>query len=192
MLDAARLLVLTSGVGSATVRAISVRAGAPMGTLYHRFRSRDGLLAAMWIRAARRSQAAFLAAIDGASDPVEAVVSGALSIFDFAISEREDAQLLVSVRREDLLPASPPEQRRELDALNRPIAAAIVRLSAAVLGDRSRASIETITFAVFDISYGAIRRHLVRGRTPCPAIRPAIEAAVRAAIIPAGRLPGPF
>lgn len=50
--------------------------GAPKGSVYHRFGTLDELLAPLWLRAARRSQAAFLAALD-VEDPTEAAVSAA-------------------------------------------------------------------------------------------------------------------
>ena len=182
MLDAARALVLGEGVGKVTVRAIADRSRAPMGTLYHRFGSRDALLTAMWIRAVRRSQEGFLAAIAAAPDPVSAAVAASLSVFDFAVAEREDAQLLVSFRREDLIGAAPPEQKRELEELNRPVGAAVVRLTQAIYGARSREHLETVMLAVFDIPHGAVRRHLEQGKVPPASLRPAIAAAARAAL----------
>jgi AcrR family transcriptional regulator len=86
-----------------------------VGSLYHRFGSRDELLARLWIRAVRRSQADFLAAIDRA-DPIDGAVSGAMAILDFCERKRTDARLLLSFRREDLLHAKPsPELTRALE-----------------------------------------------------------------------------
>ena len=48
ILDATSRLVLEKGVRSATVDAIARRSGAPVGSLYHRFGSRDRLLVQMW------------------------------------------------------------------------------------------------------------------------------------------------
>jgi AcrR family transcriptional regulator len=183
MLDAARRVVLTTGVTSATVRAIAHAAKAPMGAIYHRFGSRDALFTAMWVRAVRRSQAAFLKAIAGAEDPFEGAVAAAMTIFDFCIDEPEDARLIVSLRREDLLKSSPSAaERRELENLNKPVGAAVVRLAEQIFGSPSKAALETVLLATFDLPYGAVRRHLRDGRNPPRSLRARLEAAVRAAL----------
>jgi AcrR family transcriptional regulator len=64
MLDVARDLLLEGGAHGATVEAISRASGAPTGSIYHRFGSRDELVTRLWMRAVRRSQAAFLEALD--------------------------------------------------------------------------------------------------------------------------------
>src|SRR5215204_5291529 len=57
MLDAARDLLLEDGSRSATIEAIASSSGAPTGSIYHRFGSRDALIARLWMRAVYRSQA---------------------------------------------------------------------------------------------------------------------------------------
>ena len=61
VLDAARDVVLEAGSGAATTAAVSARSGAPVGSLYHRFGSRDRLLAELWLRTVRRFQDGLLA-----------------------------------------------------------------------------------------------------------------------------------
>lgn len=182
MLDAARALVLGGGARSATVSAIARSSGAPKGSIYHRFGSLEDLLATMWIRAVRRSQERFLAAL-AHDDPVEAAVAGALAVLDATETDRADARLLASLRREDLIETvRSPALRDELVALNRPLYAAFRDLSRRLHGSASRADVERTVCAVADLPQGAIRRHLVAD-TPFPrALRGQIEAAVRAAL----------
>src|ERR687897_2072654 len=90
MLDAARGLLLEQGAGSATVEAIAGESGAPTGSIYHRFGSRDELLARLWLRAVYRSQASFLAALEQ-EDPQDATLAAAMSIIDFCETEPADA-----------------------------------------------------------------------------------------------------
>lgn len=182
ILDAARALVLEHGVQNATVTAISAESGAPVGSLYHHFGSRDDLVAQLWIRAVRRSQATFLAA---ASDPdaEAAAVGSALSIHDFAQANRPDARLLVSFRREDLLhDARSPRSIATLEDLNRPLGAAVTDLARRCFGRATRDTIERTTFAVIDLPFGAIRRHLVANSEFPPALRDQLRAAVHAAL----------
>ena len=182
ILDGARAIVLDSGAGSATVDAIARASGAPTGSIYHRFASRDELLARVWLRAVRRSQARFLAAIDR-PDPVEAAVAGALSILDFCRDEPEDARLLAAVRADDLLRADVPEAvAHELADVNRGLLRAVRRLSVALFGRRTDAALERTLLAVFDLPYGAARRHLVAGAPLPRTLWGDLERAVRAVI----------
>src|SRR4030095_5436616 len=121
ILDAARELVLERGVQHATVSAISEESGAPVGSLYHHFGSRGGLVAELGGRGVPRSQATFLAAARRPNAEA-AAVGAALSIHDFAREHRDDARQLVSFRREDLLHDTPsPRLRPALPDLEQPL-----------------------------------------------------------------------
>jgi AcrR family transcriptional regulator len=182
ILDAARSLALDSGLTSATIEEIARISGAPTGSIYHRFRSRDELLARLWIRAVCRSQASFLAAVDQ-PEPVEAAIAGALSILDFCEHETADAHLLVSFRREDLLRTAPSaDVGRELEELNRPVEEAIAGLARRLYGRLSRTAVERTVLVTFDLPYGAARRYLVDGRRFPPTLRHDVEVAARAVL----------
>jgi AcrR family transcriptional regulator len=182
ILDAARTVLLERGARSTTVAAIASASGAPKGSIYHRFGSQDELLAAMWIRAVERSQAAFIAALDE-GDPRAAALAAALSIHDFAVRHPDDARLLASVRREDLLQRiDAPRLKRRLTELNRPLEAELGKLSRRLFGSAGKANVERTVCAVVDLPLGAMRRHLI-ARSPIPrTLRGQLEAAVLAAL----------
>jgi AcrR family transcriptional regulator len=182
MLDAARDLLLEQGSGSATVEAIAGLSGAPTGSIYHRFGSRDELVARLWIRAVYRSQASFLAALEH-EDPHAAALAAAQSILEFCEQEPADARLLVSFRREDLLRTAPSGQLAdELEALNRPVKTAVVALARRLYGRPTRATVNRTLLAVFDLPYGAARRHLIAGTTLPPGLRDDVARAVKAVL----------
>ena len=182
MLDAARDLLLADGSRAATIEAIAEASGAPTGSIYHRFGSRDQLLTRLWMRAVYRSQASFLAALEE-PDPRGAAVAAALSIIDFCEQHPADAQLLAAFRYEDLLQAvAEGPMADELKELNRPVERAVVDLARRLHGGRSRAALDRTMLAVFDLPYGAARRHLIAGRPLPPALRSDLELAVRAVI----------
>jgi AcrR family transcriptional regulator len=183
ILDAARSLVLEEGAGAATVGAIASASGAPIGSIYHAFGSRDTLLTQLWIRAVRRSQRRFLEALAVDDEALDSAVAAALSIYDFARDEPGDARLLVSLRREDLIQMPlPAELASELAELNRPVEEAIGALARRLFGRVSRDRVEQTALAVFDLPYGALRRHLVSGKRPPAALRTPLARAVRAAL----------
>jgi AcrR family transcriptional regulator len=183
ILDAARTLVLDEGVGAATVGAIASTSGAPVGSIYHAFGSRDTLLARLWIRAVGRSQTRFLEQLQRHDDPLDGAVAAALSVYDFSRDEPGDARLLVSLRREDLIQMPlPADLAEELAGLNRPIEEAIVKLARDLFGRASKERIVQTALAVFDLPHGALRRHLVAGNRPPAAARAPLARAVRAAL----------
>jgi AcrR family transcriptional regulator len=182
LLDAARALVLEHGVHSATIDAIAQESGAPVGSLYHRFGSRDLLLTEMWVRAVRRSQATFIAAARHA-DPEQAAVDAALSIYSFARQHPADAQLLASFRREDLLRnARNPGLMRELEELNRPLERVVAVLAQRLFGRPTRKAVAKTLLAVIDIPMGTVRRYLLAGHEVPEWLCQSLETAVRAVV----------
>lgn len=164
ILDAARTLALRDGPRATSVAAIAQESGAPAGTLYHRFGSRDRLLQAAWLRALGRFQAAALDAA-GDPDPVEAGVAMAVAAVRFARRWPDDARLLAVVRRRDLLDAGPdPELERRLAETNAPLHQAIDRMARA-LGRTDTRTREVVVAAVVDLPQAAVRRHTQDGRT---------------------------
>jgi AcrR family transcriptional regulator len=182
MLDVARDLLLEEGAHGATIEAISAVSGAPTGSIYHRFGSRDELVTRLWMRAVRRSQAAFLDAVD-VEDPALAAVNGGMSIFDFCRAQPRDARLLVSFRYEDLVRAAPQGPLAdELRELNRPVEAAVAGLARALHGRATPAAVGHVLLVVFDLPYGAVRRHLIAGVDPPQRLRADLERALRGAL----------
>jgi AcrR family transcriptional regulator len=183
ILDAARDLLLETGARGLTVDAIAATSGAPVGSIYHRFGSLEGLLAEMWVAAARGFQAVFLEALAAPGKPVEAAVAGAVSIHGFAHDAPADARLLAALRREDLFETvASPTLRQELEELNRPVESELAELSRRLFGNSGPAALQRTTFAVVDIAHGAVRRHLLAGTDPPAPLRVWIETAVRAAL----------
>ena len=182
MLDAARELLLADGARAATVEGIAEASGAPIGTIYHRFGSRELLITRLWMRAVYRSQASFIIAIE-APDPKAAAVGAALSIFDFCDEHPADAQLLAAFGHEDLIGVTPDGPLAdELKDLNRPVERAVVALARRLYGNRTRAALDRTLLAVFDLPYGATRRHLVAGRRLPSTLRADLETAVWAVV----------
>jgi AcrR family transcriptional regulator len=180
VLDHVRRLVLENGLRAATIEAIAAVSGAPMGSIYHYFNSRDELLARLWVRAVRRSQAAFRSAAE-LEDPERAAVAAALSIYDFCVRERDDARLLVSIRREDLIKSElPADILDELEGLNRPVQRTLRQLSLRLYQRAEQADVDRVLLATFDLPYGVARPYVVRGQTPPAHRRPLLEPAVLA------------
>lgn len=184
ILDVSRDLVLNDGARAVTVDRIVAASGAPKGSVYHRFSTVSDLLATMWLRGVRRSQARFLEPLNGGGNPIEAAVAAGLAIHDFASEEPADARLLAALRREDLVgEVTDPALVAALADVNGELRSAVTALARRLYGRATRDAIEHTTCAVIDLPQGAIRRHLVQG-VPVPrGVRSQLAAAIRAALL---------
>lgn len=178
ILDATAQLVAEGGPGLATVAGIAERLGAPTGSIYHRFNSRDLLLARLWIRTVRRSQEGGVAAISQA-DVNKAAIDGALHVPRWSRSNLDDACVLLLYRREQLAEQWPAELGDELATLNDPLKAAIRSFVRRRFGSVTKANLEMTSFALLDVPYAAVRRYLITGNPPPPSVDDLIARTVR-------------
>jgi AcrR family transcriptional regulator len=181
ILDVAGALVRRSGPASLSVSAVAHSLGAPSGSIYHRFESRDVLAASLWLRTIERFQTGGLIALAN-EDPREAVRASAAFVLSWSRDHLDDAQLLLLYRSRDLLVGPWPaalrhRNRRQRQALDRVVRDLGERLGAVTKADRRR-----VLFALFDIPYGAVRGPLGRGRAPEPELDEIVDDAVCAAI----------
>lgn len=180
ILDGARAVVVEQGVRAATIGAIAKASQAPTGSIYHRFGSLQELLAQLWIRGVRRSQQASVLTVTE-TDPLKAVIAGALGTYDFCAREPGDARLLSLFRREDFLASDlPAELHTEVEAINDPALAAAREVARRLFGRASRDGVDLVLAAAVDLPYGLARPYLAAGRKPPAGRRERIPAAVRA------------
>jgi AcrR family transcriptional regulator len=178
LLDAVRDLIVEGGPRAAGIRAIADRSGAPSGSLYHRFGSRDELVAHAWLRAVRRFQAGFVAALDH-DDPRTGVVNAVRWAVCFTLDHPADTALLLDYSRKDLLDAEPTGTLAEdLVKVNDQLALALRTLARRLYGAATRSALERVSFAVIDLPQAVLRRHL-RGGTLTASTADMLAAAVR-------------
>lgn len=159
ILDAARTLVLSDGPRAASVAAIATASGAPAGTLYHRFGSRNGVLSSVWLRAIERFQQRVQAA-GTETAAVEAAVAMTRAAVEFAREHPEDARLLLQVRLRDLFDgATDTDFLDRLDRMNAPSKQRLRRIAADLFGQAGGRELDTVVRAVVDIPYAALCRH---------------------------------
>lgn len=182
VLDAALAVIATQGPAGATINAIAARLDAPVGSIYHRFRSRDLLLARLWIRSIRRFQAGFIAALAPEGDPLVAGLDAALHVVRWSRQHTEEARVMVLYRREDLAARWPAELGDELARLNGAVEAAVAAYARRRYGRSDPESLRRVAFALVDIPYAAARRSLLAGEAPPPFVDELVRTAVRAVL----------
>src|SRR5680860_58981 len=92
ILDAALSCVADVG-HRVTVADIASRLGAPVGSIYHRFSSRDVLVVRLWLRSVQRFQAG-LFELAGTADPHQAMLEIALHIPRYCRAHPDEAASL--------------------------------------------------------------------------------------------------
>jgi AcrR family transcriptional regulator len=169
ILDTTARIVAEGGPGQATVAAIAQRLGAPSGSIYHRFESRDLLLARLWIRTVRRAQEGFVAALT-VPDLEQAALAAALHIPSWSRRHLPEATVLLLYRPQDLADRWPEELGVEVAELNKGMQAAVRDFTRRWFGRVTPTNLQTVAFALVDTPYGASRRYLLAGKPPPPIV----------------------
>ncbi|MFF0577987.1 TetR/AcrR family transcriptional regulator [Streptosporangium saharense] len=166
LLDAGVRLAAQAGPASVTMAAVAREAGAPSGSVYHRFPSRAALLAALWLRTVDRFQEGFLAATR--EEPAEqAVMSAAGHVVAWSRANPLQARVLLYGPADFGASDWPQEARERLRLGNRRVEEAVVTL-ARRLGPGTPPEIERLVLATVDLPYATVRRHHQAG-SPIPA-----------------------
>lgn len=183
LLDIAEQLVTSGDPTGLTLRGLAGAAGASNGTIYHAFRSKEELLARLWLRATTRLGAIMADAVRSAGDEAarDAVVRVALSPVALARTYPASAQLFFAQRSDQLFSTDlAPDVLDELSAVRKRFAGLLVTLADGVWGRTDRLAVEAITACVVDAPGGLLRRRLLEGRPADDATERRIEVAVRA------------
>jgi AcrR family transcriptional regulator len=182
ILDATATLVAGGGTQAATIGAIGALLGAPSGSIYHRFASRDVLLGRLWLSKAAVFQNNFVGALAD-DDAVAAGLQAALSLPRTARADFRGARIMLLHRREDFLGDGwPPEMQAEALRLKQQVDEALHQFTRQLFGRVSPATLRAATFAVLDISFGVVRRHVAANEPPPPAVDRLIETAYLAVV----------
>lgn len=144
-----------------TIQALAAASGATVGSIYHRFASREEILAQAWMLAVRRFQSAFVPAVDAAAS-VKDGVAAALTVPRWSRDNLALASLLTLRRQEDFLDQrTPAALRREAAAINK-FAVKVVDAFAARV---NRTPLQC-RVALIAMPYGAVRMFLPQQPPP--------------------------
>lgn len=116
ILDAAREAVREHW-RETTINHVAERVGAPVGSIYYRFPSREALFGSLWARSIGRFHEGLLAAAT-IEDPAESMAAMARHIPQFCRANPGEAKAMTLYRLPDLLDKVPAAQRTELAAIN--------------------------------------------------------------------------
>jgi AcrR family transcriptional regulator len=178
LLDIAVALSAGAGPQAVTMAAVIEAAGAPSGSLYHRFPNRPALQAALWLRTLERFQAGFLEAAAGEGGPAAALGAAAHTVAWSGAHPAEARILLYGAADFDYESWAASERARLL-ARQADVAAAVDALAGKLgLGDGDGR--ERVVLATVDVPMALVRRHLSAGESVPEGAERLIEPAVRA------------
>lgn len=167
LLDAALELAADTGPPAVTMTAVAKAAGAPSGSVYHRFPSRTALLAELWLRTVEGFQEGWVAALSGHPDPQAAAAAGARHVVAWSRRNRPEAVVLL-YSAEDYGRADWPEPYlRRAEEAHRTVREALGGLGES-LGVHGQLERDQLTLAVIDLPLAIVRGPLRTG-TPIPA-----------------------
>lgn len=170
-LAAARNLAAAGGPASVTVTSVSERLGAPVGSFYHRFASRDVLLANMWLGTALAFQDGFVAAIKAGDG-----LAAALHTPIWVRSHFEEARAFLLYHRDDFAHGNwPQELKDQVVRQGRRVDAAYKRLARDTFGGASANELRLARFVLADVPKAAVGPYLRQGISPPSMVDEMIE-----------------
>jgi AcrR family transcriptional regulator len=175
---AAVAIASTEGPAAVTIASITARLGAPTGSFYHRFASRNALLGELWLRTVLDFQEGISAALD-ANDGLGA----ALHTPAWVRAHLENARLLLLYDRRDFVAGGwPAELREQVAAMTQRMEAGSLRRARVIFGKDGREEVRLAQFLISEVPVAAVRQHLARNEPPPTLVERLIRTTYRAVV----------
>lgn len=158
ILDAAAEEVRNHG-SAVRIASIAARVGAPTGSIYHRFGSREELLVHLWLRSVRRFHEVYLAA-GRSEDPEKALLGMAESVVTFTRDHPQDAASMALFRQKRLVENTPDSCREAVAHINDEIHERLSELAQLRYGRVTEKRRQLVRIAAADGPYGFVRPYL--------------------------------
>ena len=177
-LAAARSLAAASGPASVTVTSVTQKLGAPTGSFYHRFASRDVLLANVWLGTALAFQTDFVAAIKAGDG-----LAAALHTPIWVRANFEEARAFLLYHRDDFAHGNWPQDLKDrVVQQGRRVDAAYKRLARDTFGGGSTNELRLARFVLAEVPKAAVGPYLRQGIPPPAIVDEMIETTYRAIV----------
>lgn len=179
MAGAALRLVADRGPQAVTVAALAEELGAPVGSIYHRYRSREELLAELWMDVVEGFQNGFVGQLANAKD-AEGAVAAALFMAAWTRLHPLESRLLLLHRRQDFVAGAwPADLVERAAALDPQMGSALRAYAQRVFGRADAETMARLRFALLDAPFGGIKPYVqARKRIP-PVVDELVAATAR-------------
>ena len=177
-IEAAIELIAEQGLGALTISALSKRVKSPVGSVYHRFLSRDALLAELWLTIVESFQKEFLKKLK--RDGLQAALYG----LQWVKEHPNEGRVLLLYRREDIASGKwPIDLQKRAQNLTKEMDEGIRLFTQQQFGRVTRETIDRTLFVLRDAPGGIIRRYLEYNKIPpesvCELIRETYVAVMK-------------
>ncbi|MFD3688502.1 TetR/AcrR family transcriptional regulator [Nocardiopsis sp. NPDC058631] len=164
LVETATALAAGGGPAAVTMAAVARGAGAPSGSLYHRFPGRPALLAAVWLRALESFQAGCRESLS-AGPALGAAVDTARHVVSWSRAHPERARVLLHRPSDFEAPHWPEADRARWESANAGVGELLARVADGLRepGEDEARSRERVLLAVVDLPLALVRRHLPGG-----------------------------
>jgi AcrR family transcriptional regulator len=177
-LAAARALASERGPAAVTVDSVIERLGAPKGSFYYRFASRDALLGELWLATVLAYQEGFVRAIEAGDG-----LAAALHTPRWVRSHLDDARLLLLYSRHDFVQGDwPAALRRGVRAQAERFMGCLETFARQAFGRAGQAELRRATFVLAEVPTAAVKQHLERREPPPPLVDELITRTYRAIV----------
>jgi len=161
IIDAALDIISREGLKALTMQSLAQKIHAPVGSIYHRFSSRDELLAALWLKIVKSFQEGFLADLN--TDGQQA----ALYTIKWVRANPKEAHILHLYRREELSSGTWPEEfKQKVADLSRELDDGIRTFVKKRFGRVTKDALERTVFAIIDVPFAAASRSIQNEAAP--------------------------
>ena len=176
VIEATTRVVAIHGPGGATIARIATDLGAPTGSIYHRFASRDILLGEVWLRAASDFQTSAQVKLAGA-DPLAAGISAVTFVPQWVRRNPERSRVMLLHRREDFLDQGwPPAMAARASELRATMNAQIRQYARRLTGRADKNTLRMLSFALAEAPVAAVRPHIETNQPPPPVVDQLLKA----------------
>jgi len=166
ILAGARQVSAEIGPQKLTIAKVAARAAVPVGSIYHRYASRDEILAAIWLDVVEEFQEHFLAALEG-DNAIAAGLAAVRYACHWIRRHPREARLLLLHRREDFAADRwPDDYRRRARALAARAHTALSAYATRLTGRGGAAQMRAARLAVVDLPTAALRSDVEAGTPP--------------------------
>ena len=160
-IDSAIQIIAEEGLGALTIAGLSTRMTAPIGSVYHRFPSRDALVAELWLNIIESFQNEWLKILQ--TDGLQAT----LFCMEWVRTHPNEARIMLLYRIDDLTSGEWPKdlQKRAL-RLFKELKEGIASFTKKQFGSVTKEYIDRTLFAIHDAPMGILRRYMQENKIP--------------------------
>jgi AcrR family transcriptional regulator len=176
-LNSAIQIIAEEGLGALTIAGLSTRITAPIGSVYHRFPSRDALVAELWLNIIESFQNEWLKILQ--TDGLRAT----LFCMEWVRSHPNEARVMLLHRIDDLTSGEWPEDlQKRAQRLFKELREGVASFTKKQFGSVTKENIDRTLFAVNDAPMGILRRYMHDNKIPPESVADLIRETYEAVI----------